>query len=267
LPAAGASKTIGVCMDKIVRGISYWSKFVLAGLGGGLWAAALPVGSIVKVAGFPKVVVYDLQQHARQVQGRAPVYEGDEVLTAKSQSLVLNLKESNEVILGPNSRLRIEHYAESETQQITLGLVYGILRTWVMQPYKGNDGLKLKTEQGIVGVRGTRFFVESLEKTDKTTLHTFDGRVAFAKNEQLLNSPAQSVTVQMNEFSSIDKFMQKPALPQPFDPEKFRKDLKTKYPQFDALLSESRPRTTRSQNTEEKGPLFPSGLKKKNSKR
>lgn len=113
--------------------------------------------------------------------------EGTYLRTSKGSKIDLEFFDKTVVTVGPNALFKIQSFT-TEAPGI-LALVRGQIRSKVSKEYmdmddKNKSKLFIRTKTAAMGVRGTEFDVEYDEKNEKTTLITFEGKVAFNKLER-----------------------------------------------------------------------------------
>ncbi len=116
-------------------------------------------GQIVDIAGEAKI------HHANGVtekpRKRESAYVGDVVETAPEARVKILLRDGSEMIVAPNSRVKIEKVEVSgiTKRQIAMQVLAGKVRNKVQKEYKGDNYYQVRTETAVAGVRGTDFIV------------------------------------------------------------------------------------------------------------
>ena len=113
--------------------------------------------------------------------------EGTYIRTSKGSKVELEFLDKTLVTVGPNALFKIQSFT-TEAPGI-LALVRGEIRSKVTKEYmdiedKNKSKLFIRTKTAAMGVRGTEFNVEYNDNNEKTTLITFEGKVAFNKLEK-----------------------------------------------------------------------------------
>lgn len=215
-----------------------------------------PAAFLAQSNGLPEVSIASAEGKLRVVKPRAPLFEGDKIITAINQSVVIELGESNQAVVGPSSQLLIQAFNDHAPQQTQLELVKGLIRVWVKKLHGTGASFQVKTPTAIMGVRGTIFYVEVDQARKQTVLRTIEGQVVAAPAGTLWNDQAKFVSVGPGHLTTIAAGARSVPTPRPFDVKSFEKGLKTEA------------ETTQTDRIEPSEPLsFPNGLEKKKRSR
>lgn len=158
-------------------------------------------GVVVQVLG--QVTLQRMGARAEKVSVKMPVYEGDTLVTESEGRVQVAMNDGSEVILSPNSKVKIDEArviepkdeangkpavatGQDKVRQITLNLLLGRVRSKVVRKTNEENHFRVRTKSAVAGVRGTEF-VASIESgaNDKgelewnTKVHTFEGKVAL----------------------------------------------------------------------------------------
>src|SRR5690606_31022450 len=112
------------------------------------------------------------------------VEAGAVVKTAEKSFVKLVFIDKSQMNIGPNSEMKIESFSGKDAGVIDL--VKGKIRSQVTKDYlqmkdKDRSKLFIKTENAVMGVRGTDFMISTNGKNTSVVL--FEGEVVFNKFE------------------------------------------------------------------------------------
>lgn len=176
-------------------------------------ARALVAGEITELLGTAKITrTLGGKEAARK---GLTLFEGDVVETSSGSKVKIalrdngNSKDSSELVLTPNSRMRLERVrAESVSgpRDVTLKLLSGKLRSRVLKKPTGDVSFRVTTRSAVAGVRGTDF-VTSYEPGEKewiTEVRTFDGKVELGGAVPPANgAPARTIQVTAGTYAAF----------------------------------------------------------------
>ena len=202
------------------------------------------VTSITAISSPLEITVVNAAREQRKVKKKAPVYAGDKIRSEADQTIVIELAESTELVLGPNSSFVIEKFEPGRAQQTLLHLFYGMVRALVRKKYAADESFAIKTKDAVMGVRGTEFVVQIDSRSGQTLLHTLKGHVALGTSLAALRSPASFVMVSAGMSSSLRPGFKQPEAPKSFDQNLFRKEMRSVSPQFEKQLGAVRSTST-----------------------
>ena len=132
---------------------------------------------------------------------RDQVQWNDQLQTNNTGRLRLNLRDGSILSLGSNSQMRvIQHNAT--TQQTTLELLFGRLRSQVVKLTQPNSHFEVRTPTSVAGVIGTDFLL--IATADRTTLIVFSGVVQITPLNGAGGSPNQSQSVNVNPGQQVE---------------------------------------------------------------
>lgn len=169
-------------------------------------------------------------QHAGQIDALIPAATRNDVIaktkddvdwndllkTAKSGRVRADLIDGSILSVGSNSQLRVvEHDAAS--QQTSLEINYGKLRSQVEKITKPGGKFEVKTPNAVIGAIGTDFYVAYLK--NKTTIICYKGAVSVTPigNVQILrnsgqtNSATNSITVNEGQMVVVSDVLPPPS--------------------------------------------------------
>ncbi len=158
--------------------------------------------------------------------------EGAQVKTEARSFTKLLFIDKSTMNVGPNSQMKIDAFPKEKAGIITL--IKGQIRSKVTKNYmqmkkKNKSKLFIKTRTAAMGVRGTDFQVSYSNKTQNTTLVTFEGAVAMAKLtagaprvnqaalEKVVSGP-KAVMVRRGQFSGASAKSDKTTAPVKISP-------------------------------------------------
>lgn len=118
----------------------------------------------------------------------AKVCEGDTIIAAVQSRAKIQMDDGNELNISPESRIKLETYEykpADNKKKVMLNVLYGKVRAATREENMYNDKAKdgqantfqVKTKSAVAGVRGTDFLTSFNEKTSKTEVVTFRGKV------------------------------------------------------------------------------------------
>lgn len=113
------------------------------------------------------------------------VENGSVIKTAEKSFVKLVFLDKSQMNVGPNSEMKIETFSGKDSGVIDL--VKGKIRSQVTKDYlqikdKDKSKLFIKTQNAVLGVRGTDFIISTNGKNTSTVL--FEGEIVFNKLEQ-----------------------------------------------------------------------------------
>lgn len=111
------------------------------------------------------------------------VFPKDTIITEKDARAKIVMVDKNVINVSPESQVVFQTYefAPAENKKnVLLDVIYGKVRSKVEQKYDGaQNKFQVKTPAAVAGVRGTDFMAGFSEKTKKTDIVTFEGKVEF----------------------------------------------------------------------------------------
>lgn len=149
------------------------------------------------------------------------VEAGAVVKTAEKSFVKLVFIDKSQMNIGPNSEMKIESFSGKDAGVIDL--VKGKIRSQVTKDYlqmkdKDRSKLFIKTENAVMGVRGTDFMISTNGKNTSVVL--FEGEVVFNKFEgrgaaptALENVVERGVRLFPGEFSVVERERGQPTVP------------------------------------------------------
>ncbi len=134
------------------------------------------------VIGDVTYVFGDTKRNSNEIKENDKIYVEDTLETGDNSRMQLMMVDDNVLHLNSNTKITLKEYEfdEGENKKWSLfDLIYGSIRSLVNQKYKNEDnqGYQISTPAGVIGVRGTDFLVEHLEKEQRTEVTSFAGEV------------------------------------------------------------------------------------------
>lgn len=149
------------------------------------------------------------------------VEAGAVVKTAEKSFVKLVFIDKSQMNVGPNSEMRIESFSGKDSGVIDL--VKGKIRSQVTKDYlqmkdKDRSKLFIKTDNAVMGVRGTSFEIST--NKNNTWVVLFEGEVVFNRVDRRISSPSQlenivnrGVRLFPGEFSVMERGRTQPTVP------------------------------------------------------
>ena len=111
------------------------------------------------------------------------VEAGDEIITGKSDLVILSYVNNSKIKIDPGSHIIVEDLEPAETgQRLSLFVKLGSLMIQFFNPKKNNQ-LQVRTKNASLGVRGTKFLL-GIDETDQNVHVSVDeGSVAMMSTE------------------------------------------------------------------------------------
>jgi hypothetical protein len=132
---------------------------------------------------------------------RDQVQWNDQLETNNTGRLRLNLRDGSILSLGSNSQMRVVQH-DAATQQTTLELLFGRLRSQVVKLTQSNSRFQVRTPTAVAGVIGTDFLL--IATADRTTLIVFNGVVQMTPLNGPGGTPNQSQSVNVNPGQQVE---------------------------------------------------------------
>ncbi|MGK5082651.1 FecR family protein [Bdellovibrionota bacterium FG-1] len=163
----------------------------------------------------------------------AKLVKGDQLETNASTSLRLVYGDGTQLMIGRSSGVEI--LGEKSAAQST-HLAHGEVRAIVKPETSGKKKIKyvVRTKTMTMGVRGTDFSVNTGADGQSTQMHTLDGQVDVAKDEQSVLS-GKGLAVKRDQF--VEATGGKISVPKTFDRDQFMNTLKQRQPDLPGLAS------------------------------
>ncbi len=150
------------------------------------------------------------------------VVDGSVIKTAEKSFVKLVFTDKSQMNMGPSSEMRIEKFTDKDASVIEL--VKGKVRSQVTKDYlqiqnKDRSKMFIKTQNAVLGIRGTDFMVSTNGINTATVL--FEGEVVFNKidspgslsTEKLEQIVDSGVRIMPGEFSVMDAAGASPTVP------------------------------------------------------
>jgi ferric-dicitrate binding protein FerR (iron transport regulator) len=118
-------------------------------------AAAGSVTSAGEVAAIKGAASASAGEQSRELQRQSPVFLGDMVRTGQDARLVLQLGRRTTLRLGEFTDIKLERYVVDAGGELNIGR--GAIQFERTGP-KADEPLTIRSEYGLIAVRGTRFF-------------------------------------------------------------------------------------------------------------
>lgn len=143
---------------------------------------SVSVAFSVDVIGVVTYVFGDVKRNSTEVSENDKTSVGDTLETGENSRIQLMMVDDNILHLNSNTKLFLKEYEfdEEENKKWSLfDLIYGSIRSLVNQKYRNEDnqGYQINTPAGVIGVQGTDFLVEHLERDQRTEVTSFSGEV------------------------------------------------------------------------------------------
>jgi hypothetical protein len=132
---------------------------------------------------------------------RDGVQWNDLLQTNPSGRLRVSLRDGSILSLGSNSQMRVVQH-NAATQQTSLELLFGRLRSQVVKLTQPNSRFEVRTPTAVAGVIGTDFLL--IATTDRTTLVVFNGVVQITPLNGAGGAPNQSQSVNVNPGQQVE---------------------------------------------------------------
>jgi hypothetical protein len=150
------------------------------------------------------------------VKAKDDVDWNDLLKTAKSGRVRASLIDGSILSVGSNSQLRVVQH-DAASQQTSLEIGYGKLRSQVQKITKEGGKFEVKTPNAVIGAIGTDFYVAYLGH--KTTVICYKGSVSVTPlgNVQILrnsgqtNSTSNSITVNEGQMVVVSNVLPPPS--------------------------------------------------------
>lgn len=165
-------------------------------------------------------VLYPDQKDAKVLNKGMPIYNDSSVLTSTNSLVIVDIIDGSKVTVGPESKFVI--YYTQKRKQTLIQLLKGQVRAQVEKALDLKNKFYIHTRTASIGVRGTDFVSSYYPETERTSVSTYEGVVAFKKNEvsteeKLKDLPLETkvalvhknlerkeIELKMGEFSNID---------------------------------------------------------------
>lgn len=132
---------------------------------------------------------------------REGVQWNDLLQTDATGRLRVSLRDGSILSLGSNSQMRVVQH-NAATQQTTLELLFGRLRSQVVKLTQPNSRFEVRTPTAVAGVIGTDFLLIVI--ADRTTLVVFSGVVQITPLNGPGGAPNQSQSVNVNPGQQVE---------------------------------------------------------------
>lgn len=149
------------------------------------------------------------------------VKDGATIKTSEKSFVKLVFVDKSQMNVGPNSEMKIEKFSDKDSGVIDL--VKGKIRSQVTKDYlqinKDKSKLFIKTQNAVMGVRGTDFMISTNGINTSTIL--FEGEIAFNKldvrgelsTSKLEEIVDRGVSIYPGEFSVVETDRPLPTMP------------------------------------------------------
>lgn len=140
------------------------------------------VGVVRKVHGNARIGERVLSKEDR-------VYRNEVIKTAEKSLAVIELMDKTEVKLGPESEFRVDKwiYYNDHDRNTVMSILKGQIRAHVKSKTKYEEQVEFKTKNISMGIRGTEFLVNVVEKLDEevTQVALIEGLIHIHSNTNL----------------------------------------------------------------------------------
>jgi hypothetical protein len=140
-------------------------------------------------------------RNGAEVAIRDQVQWNDELQTTSTGRLRVNLQDGSILSLGSNSQMRVVEHNPA-TQQTTLELLFGRLRSQVVKLTQPNSKFEVHTSTAVAGVIGTDFMM--IAAADRTTVIVYNGIVQVTPLNGAGGGPNQSQSVNVNPGQQVE---------------------------------------------------------------
>ncbi len=170
--------------------------------------AGLPAFAADQTAGHITALIPAATRNTQPAQARDTLLWNDLLQTSSSGRLRAGLTDGSILSLGSSSELRVVQH-DAATQQTSIELNYGKLRSRVVKITQPNGKYEVKTPNAVIGVIGTDFYVAY--ENNMTTVICYSGQVtvsslanskvvqksthATSSGQQTVLSPQQMVVI------------------------------------------------------------------------
>lgn len=152
-------------------------------------------------AGEVAALITSANRNADTAKLKDTVFWNDKLTTDKTGRVQIALGDGSRLSLGSSSELTVIKHDE-RSQQTTLDLLYGRLRSKVMKLLQPNSQFQLNTPRASLGVIGTDFYVYC--DADRTIVIVYSGVVRVTpRNSGAAESQPQSVDVTAGKMVEI----------------------------------------------------------------
>jgi len=132
---------------------------------------------------------------------RDQVQWNDELQTNSTGRLRMSLRDGSILSLGSNSQLRVVQH-NAATQQTTLEILFGRLRSQVVKLTQPNGKFEVRTPTAVAGVIGTDFLL--IVTPDRTIAVVFNGIVRITPRNGAGGTPNDSQSVTVNPGQQVE---------------------------------------------------------------
>ncbi|MEO5968716.1 MAG: FecR family protein [Bdellovibrionia bacterium] len=198
---------------------------------GGLQAAAktlpmeVPVAQVVSIEGAQSLEVQKANV-GRQVQAGSPLENGDKITTPGQTAVVIKYADGSTLTVGPDSEFQIEdHIDGTQWNRLKSGMVRGLITKPPIPISKAK--FLIRTRAAVLGVRGTDFVMALDSLTNTAQVHTLEGSVEVALNEEALLRGNGTI---VGDGKFIDAGSGKLEVPESFNKKEFLKSFEAGMP-------------------------------------
>jgi hypothetical protein len=219
-------------------------------------------GTIAEISGFEEITAMNPELSGyRNLKVSDNVYMGDKIITAKEQTVTIELREGSAVMIAPETTFVIEEYHSGEHQETVFGVIDGIVRSIVRRKYGPGDKFQVRTPASVADVGGTEFFVRYNATTHQAQVHTVAGVVRFAANVELLKEPKSFVVVKAGYGCGMQEGARMPEAARPFDMKDFKRQMWNITPKLNSTVPLYHGRTSPLPGTRPELERNPHGIK------
>lgn len=134
------------------------------------------------------------------------IYENDMIRTEGTSKIKIYFNDDSVLTLGENTTLSLEEYKLSlidDKRSVVLNLIRGRLRAIIGKIFSGEGSIyNIKTPTSITGVRGTHFYIFSMEKLTRVVL--FSGELLL---RNVLETVAGEMILKSGQMSIVPENM------------------------------------------------------------
>ncbi|MBT6324661.1 MAG: FecR domain-containing protein, partial [Bdellovibrionales bacterium] len=167
------------------------------------------IAKVTKIRG-KATVLLPKSKEAKKLSLGDQLFEDSSLLTYKSSYLQITFIDDSVMNIGSQSKLILTKFDNQSNHKIA-NLIKGQLRTYIKNEPKKQKNKRVKfiigTQTAALGVRGTEFETIYNEKSNATTLLTYNGEVLIKKKEKA--QPTSPKVKETLSFNNIVKSMEK----------------------------------------------------------
>jgi hypothetical protein len=193
-------------------------------------SVAVPLAKILSIEGASFLTV-QASEISRKVKAGSPLGVGDKIATLEQTAAVIEYVDGSTVTVGPNSEFQLEDQIDgTQWNRLRKGNVRGLITKPPIPISKAK--FLIRTRAAILGVRGTDFVMALDPVTNAAQVHTLEGSVEVALNEEVLLRGGGTV---VGDGKFIDARSGKIEFPESFNKEEFLKSYDSAMPSANGM--------------------------------